>query len=483
MFDLILTFLPESLILLGALVLFFVTLGHERAVLAHRVALVTSVLVLVAAGLSLRSEATLFGGAYRVDLFSQVLKLVFAGGFTALLLTIRLPDIPARTRPEYLLFLTLSVSGLLILVSATELITLVVALELASFPLYFLVAMRREQNGQRMQMESAIKYLMFGIAANGVMLFGLSYLFGLTGSTSLPEMAARFAELGTSPLALAGLALAFAGVYYKLAVFPFHFWTPDVYQGAPNETAALIASLPKVAAVAIMARFISLLPEPHPIMATMLTALALASMFYGNLLALGQRDLKRLLGFSAVAHAGYTLVGFVAQTPAGLAASLYYVVAYATMVLAVFVVIARVSRDGSNLALSDLLHLHRRAPLLAVTLLVGLFGLAGLPPFGGFMGKLSMLTAALAQGHLWLVIFTVLNAAIAIYYYLRIARDALFGNGPAAVVTPTDPILLDARTKALCVTLIVIILALGLLPSALLESLQTGVTALYASVP
>lgn len=481
MFHFILSFLPELVLLLGALALFFVVLGHERTVLAQRVALGTALLALLAAALSLGREAVLFGGAYRVDTFSQVLKLVFTGGLTTLLLTTRLPDIPARTRPEYLLFLSLAVTGLVMLVSAVELITLVVTLELASFPLYFLVAMRREQGGQRMQMESAIKYLMFGIAANGVMFFGLSYLFGLTGSTSLPVMAARFAELGTSPLALAGLALAFAGVYYKLAVFPFHFWTPDVYQGAPNESAALIASLPKIGAVAVMVRFITLLPEPHPAMATMLTALALASMFYGNLLALGQRDLKRLLGFSAIAHAGYTLVGIIAQTEAGLAASLYYVTAYATMVLAVFVVIARVSRDGTNLALSDLTHLHRRAPLLAVTLLVGLFGLAGLPPFGGFMGKLSMLTAALAQGHLWLVIFTVLNAAIAIYYYLRIARDALFGDGPAAAPSPTEAIVLDTRTRVLCVALIVIILALGLLPSALLESLTNGVTTLYAS--
>lgn len=470
----LLAFLPESVLLLGAAILFAVTLSPAGAAAARRVATAAALLAVLAAVAGFGRDAVLFSGAYRVDAFSQALKLVLTGGFAALVVLSRpLPDVREETRPEYWLFLNLSVTGLVLLVSSVDVITLVVALELSSFPLYVLVALRRERAGQRTQMESAIKYLMFGVAANGVMLFGLSYLYGLTGTTSLPLMAERLAPVMHTPLALAGLALAFAGVYYKLAVFPFHFWTPDVYQGAANETAALIASLPKLGAVAVLVRFASLATPDQPAVALMLSGLAIASMLYGNLLALGQRDLKRLLGFSGIAHAGYVLVGFVALDDPGFAAALYYVSGYLAMVLACFVVIARVSRDGENLAISDLAGLHRRSPLLALTLLVALFGLAGLPPFVGFMGKVSLLTAAFARGHVVLVVVTMANAAIAIYYYLRVVREAVFGESAAA-----EPVTLSAGTRTLCVVLTLVIVLLGVLPGPWMDALAEAVTLL-----
>ena len=277
----------------------------------------------------LGQEATLFSGAYRVDQFSQVLKLVFACGFALiLLLSGNLADIREDIKPEYFLFLTLSVAGLAMLVSCVDIITLVIALEVSAFPLYFLVAMRREREGQKSQMESAIKYIMFGVAANGVMFFGMSYLFGLTGTTSLTELLPRLQPVIHSPLAIAGLALTFCGLYYKLAIFPFHFWTPDVYQGASNETAGLVASLPKIGAVAVLVRFVSLATPDNHTVALMLAILAAGSMFYGNLIALMQKDFKRLLGFSGIAHAGYALIGFVALDQFGYTAALYYIIGY-----------------------------------------------------------------------------------------------------------------------------------------------------------
>ncbi len=292
-------------------------------------ALLTSVAAIIACVFCLGQDATLFSGAYRVDQFSQVLKLVFACGFTLiLLLSGNLQDIREDIKPEYFLFLTLSVSGLAMLVSCVDIITLVIALEVSAFPLYFLVAMRREREGQKSQMESAIKYIMFGVAANGVMFFGMSYLFGLTGTTSLPDLLPRLQPVIHSPLAIAGLALTFCGLYYKLAVFPFHFWTPDVYQGASNETAGLVASLPKVGAVAVLVRFVSLATPDNHTVALMLAILATGSMFYGNLIALMQKDFKRLLGFSGIAHAGYALIGFVALDQFGYTAALYYIIGY-----------------------------------------------------------------------------------------------------------------------------------------------------------
>ena len=264
--------------------------------------------------------------------------------------------------------------------------------------------------------------------------------------------------------------MTFCGLYYKLAIFPFHFWTPDVYQGAANETAGLIASLPKVGGVAVLIRFVSLATPDNQTLATLLAILATGSMCYGNLIALIQKDFKRMLGFSGIAHAGYALLGFVALDQAGYSAAIYYIVGYLLMVLACFVVICKVSRDGTNVGIEELAGLHRRAPLLALTLAVGVFALAGIPPFVGFMGKLTLLSAALAKGYLALVIMAVVNAAIAIYYYLGVVREAWFreaGNLP--------PINLTWSTRALCILLITGILALGVAPARFMETISVAV--------
>ncbi|HWW03152.1 MAG TPA: NADH-quinone oxidoreductase subunit N [Candidatus Acidoferrum sp.] len=472
-------FLPELVLLFGALALFVVALGDGLVKQARTVALATSFAAILACVFCLNQQATLFSGAYRVDLFSQVLKLIFSGGFTLiLLLSGSLSDIRDDVKPEYYLFLAISVCGLTMLVSSVDLITLVVALEVSAFPLYLMVPMRRERRGQRTQMESAIKYMMFGVAANGVMFFGMSYLFGLTGTTSLTELLPKLQPVIHSPLAIVGLAMTLCGLYYKLAIFPFHFWTPDVYQGASNETAGLIASLPKIGGVAVLVRIVSLATADNHTVALLLAILAVSSMFYGNLIALMQTDFKRLLGFSGIAHAGYALVGFVALSDLGYSAALYYIVGYFVMVLACFVVICKVSRDGTNVAIEELAGLHRRAPLLALTLAVGVFGLAGIPPFVGFMGKLALLSAALSKGYLALVIIAMLNAAIAAYYYLGVIREAWFRD-------PGDlpPIRLDWPTRALCVVLIGGVLALGVAPARVLDTISTSVARMNVAPP
>jgi NADH-quinone oxidoreductase subunit N len=466
----IMAFAPELVLLCGALGLFVICLGQSRARPARRVALATSLAAVAATVCCFSREATLFSGAYRVDLFSQSLKAVFAVGFMLIvLMNGGLDDIREEVKPEYYLFLAISVSGLMMLVSCIDLITLVIALEVAAFPLYLMVPMRRELEGRRTQMESAVKYIMFGVAANGIMLFGMSCLFGMTGTTSLPVLMVRLRPLMDSPIVIAGLGMMFCGLFYKLAVFPFHFWSPDVYQGAANETAGLVASLPKAGAVAVLARLVSLAQPDNRAVALLLTILAVASMFYGNLIALMQTDFKRLLGFSGIAHAGYAMVGFVAMDSFGYSAALYYIIGYLLMVLACFAVICKVSRDGANVAIGELAGLHRRSPLLAVTLAVGVFGLAGIPPFVGFMGKLCLLSAALEKGYLALVIITMVNAAIAVYYYLAVVREAWFRD-------PGDlpPIRLDWPARVLCVLLIAGILALGIAPGRVLDTISTS---------
>ncbi len=466
----LLALVPELALLLGALMQFILSLGEPPVRQVRRLALVTAVVFLLAALYGLGQSGALFDGAYRVDSFSQFLKVILGLGFVALVLVSGdLPDIRPEVKPEYFFFLTLSVCGLTLLVSSVDLLTLVIALQLSSFPLYLLVPMRREALGRRTQMESAMKYLMLGIAANGIMLFGMSYLFGLTGTTRLPELFARLAPQIDSTAAIVGLAMTFAGIFYKLAVFPFHFWTPDVYQGASNETASLIASLPKVGAVAVLVRLVSLAAPGQESLALLLAVLAIASMFYGNLIALMQDDLKRLLGFSGIAHAGYALIGFVALDQAGFTAAVYYIIAYLFMVLACFVVICQVSSEGDNPGFNDIAGLHQRAPLLAVTLGVGIFALAGIPPFAGFMGKFALLKAVLAKGYLGLVILAVINTAIAAYYYLGVIREVFFrepGDRP--------PIPLRTSVRVLCLLLLTANVGLGVLPGRFIRTISSS---------
>jgi NADH-quinone oxidoreductase subunit N len=471
--SILIAFLPEWLLLLGAMALFILTLAKLPLHISKWVSCATAMAVALASIGTLGSEGVLFDGAYQVDLFSQWLKLVFALGYLAcVLIAGPLKDIRSDIRPEYYFLLSSSILGFVLLASSIDLITLVVALELSSFPLFILIAMRREANGQRSQMESAVKYMMFGIGASGLMLFGMGYLYGLTGTTSLPLLIQNLQPVIHSPLAIAGLAMTMAAFFYKLAVFPFHFWTPDVYQGASNETTAILASIPKVAAVLVLVRFASAADPGVTTMAWILAVLAIGSMLYGNLLALVQTDFKRLLGFSAIAHAGYTLVGLVALNERGMTAALYYTTGYLFMILACFVVITRVSADGANLPIRALAGLHRRSPLLAVTLLVAVFSLAGIPPMVGFLGKFSLLSAALEQGYLWLVLIAVVNTVIAVYYYLGVIRAAFF--------TEPDPgladgkIALDAPIRILCCALIAVIVLLGTVPGAFLELISAS---------
>lgn len=463
-----LIFLPELLLLGASLLLFLLALVPVSGRCARRIALCATLAGSVLTGFTLQQEGTLFYGAFQVDFFSQLVKLLLlAGAFLVLLIARELKGIREEIRPEYYLFLLLSVTGLVVLVSAVELMLLFVALELSSFALYVLVPMRDDASGLRTQMEAGIKYILFGVMATGVMLYGMSYIFGLTSSTHLHVIVPKLHALGPAPAVVAAVAMVMAGLFFKLAVFPFHFWMPDVYQGASNETTAFVASVPKVAGLAVLCRILFIAPQwaGDDGLTTLLIVCAIGSMIYGNLAALVQQDLKRMLGFSGIAHAGYMLLGLVGFGAAGFSIALYYITGYMLMNLACFLVICNVSATGDNLAVSELSGLHRRAPLLALTLLVGMFALAGIPPFVGFMGKFLLLKSAFQQGHTALVVIAAINTALAMYYYLSVVRVS-FCTTDDAVVTP---IVTNWTTRIAGLLLIGLILLLGILPAQFLD--------------
>lgn len=469
-------FAPELVLLAGCLLAFCMTLTEARTQTLRLLVLCVGAAFAATSVLCLFAKGTLFYGAYRVDLFSQLVKCVMSIGFTLMLLFgADTKGISVRMRPEYYFFLLTSLLGLTLLSSCVELITLFIALELSSYSLYLLVPMRTPSDSMRAPMEAAIKYLLFGVTASGIMLFGMSWIFGIAGSTYLDQILPAMRTAGSHAAPLVGLLMLFCGMFFKLAVFPFHFWAPDVYQGASNDTTAFIASIPKIVAVAVLARFCSMAYPGEGHVALLLTGLSIASMCYGNLTALVQTDVKRMLGFSGIAHAGYILMGMATLQGWGIATALYYATGYLFMMLAAFLVLCVVSPDGRNLSIKDLNGLSRRSPLLAFVLGVSMFALAGIPPFVGFMGKFMLLTGAWRAGHTALVIIAAINTAIGIYYYLQVVR-AVYTE---AALHDAEPIVPHAGARMAGICLVGLVLALGIAPESMLQLAREAVQAAW----
>lgn len=462
--------LPELYFLGLALVFFILSLGGSSTDRDQWIALLLSALGVCISVLALNERGDLFYGAYRVDLFSQLFKVVLSGGFFLLVYLGRgLRGLDESLYSEYYMFLGLSTAGLMLLVSSMELLTIFVALEMSSYSLYIVIPFRNR--GERVQLGAAIKYVLFGAAATGIMLFGMSYVFGVAHTTHLTELARKMPELMREPMAIVGVALMLGAFFFKLGLFPFHFWLPDVYEGTSNETAAFVATMPKIAAVALLMRLVSIAGANASQLIQVLVAIAALSMTYGNLAALVQKDIKRILAYSSIAHAGYVLLGVLSLSDLGFAAALFHIAGYVLMSLACFLVVCKVSRNGANVTLDDLRGLHQRSPLLAFTLGVGAFALAGIPPFVGFTGKFFLLSAALREGHLALVIIAAINTALSIYYYLNMVRIAYATDAGDLAVVPVD-----MATKILGFALIAAIILIGVLPYTFVDLARTAVT-------
>ena len=464
-------FLPELSLLGAGLILFIFSLGKPSSGKIKNVASGLAALTLVAALICVNNEGSLFYSAYQVDFFSQIFKVLIAlATLIVLIFSDNKGDLEQETRSEYYLFLFMSVLGLMMLVSSVELLSIFVSLELSSFAVYIMVPMRNNTTASGNQVEAGIKYLLFGVMATGLMLFGMSYMYGLTGSTQLPVIAEKMGQMYNQPAAVIATVLVLAGFFYKLALFPLHFWVPDIYEGASNETTAFIAAVPKLAAVALLIRLVTLVSSEGQVIVNVLMVCALLSMFYGNLSALIQKDVKRLLGFSGISHAGFVLVGLLTFQLIGYATAMYYIMGYVFMNLACFLVICSVAEKGKNVLVEDFTGLHKRSPLLAITLTVGLFALAGIPPFVGFTGKFLLLLGALKQGHLVLVILAAINTGIAIYYYLSIVRVSFCTDSE-----DRGKVASSGLNKTLAVLLVVTIIVMGVMPSQFIAMTSSAI--------
>jgi NADH-quinone oxidoreductase subunit N len=427
---------------------------------------------------------TAYYGVVRTDAFSVFFHVLIAGIVLATLLIV-LDAVTPETEGlgELFALIQFGAVGMMLMSSAVELLLVFIALEISSISTYIMAGYRRKSGKSA---ESALKYFLLGSFATSFFLYGIALIFGATGSTRIDDIAAAVGKAVAggpiSPLLTIGLAMIIIGLGFKVSAAPFHVWTPDVYEGAPSPVVALMSTGPKAAAFAVLLRIAyGALPALHSHWMPILWWLAVLSMTIGNLGALRQRNVKRMLAYSSIAHAGYILVAFTALSPEGIAAASFYAVSYAAMNVGIFAIISHTGGYDDHLTLiDDYRGLAYASPLLAGAMAFFLISLIGIPFTGGFFGKFYVFSAALHSGMIWLTIIGLINSGIAAYYYLRVVA-AIYsepsGASPImAVSRPSFPLLLAVFITA-ATTLI-----LGIVPGNVLSAARAAAQT-YTAAP
>jgi NADH-quinone oxidoreductase subunit N len=471
--------LPEMVITAGALVLLVVDVllpKERRAALAW----VTLVVIGATAASLLPFTSThveVAHGLLAVDRFALFFKIVFliAAAITVLM-SVRYLEVEGGSPGEYYFLILCSTLGMMIMAGGIDLITIFIGLETMAVSFYILAGFIKPSQRSN---EAAVKYFLLGAFSLGILLYGMSLMYGLSGTTNLRVMAPMFADMTTDPRLVLAVILVVAGVGFKIAAVPFHMWAPDVYEGAPTPITAFLSVGSKAASFAMLLRiFLEGLPAVSADWRLLFQALAIITMTVGNVAAVTQSNLKRMLAYSSIAHAGYLLIGVVAGTERGVTAMLVYLMVYSFMQLGAFAVIVLLRReDVIGDELKDLSGLHVRNPFAAFAMLLFMLSLGGIPPTAGFMGKFWLFGAAIDARYYWLAVIGVLNSAISLYYYVRIVvfmylKKETLGSAPV-----TSPTLAVALGVAVVATL-----ALGIYPRLLFEVAGASARTLGAAV-
>lgn len=374
---------------------------------------------------------------------------------------------------EYFALVVFGAVGMCLLTSAVELLVVFIALEISSISTYILAGYRKQSARGP---ESAIKYFLLGSFATAFLLYGIAMIFGATGTTQVYEIALALPHTGNIPLVVASLGLMLVGILFKVSAAPFHVWTPDVYEGAPSPVVALLSTAPKAAAFALLLRVVyEIFPSLRALWSPLLWIVAVLSMTVGNLAALRQQNVKRLLAYSSIAHAGYLLAAFAASGSDGIAAASFYAAAYAAMNVGIFAVVSLVSgyEDGLPL-IQDFRGLWYRSPLMGAVLTFFLISLVGVPFTGGFFGKFYSFSAAVGGGAIWLAILGLLNSGLAAAYYLRLAFvSAQRPDEQRVLAAPSAP-RIGAAVIAAVFFAVAATLVLGIVPGEILRASQSG---------
>lgn len=485
--DLLKLALPETIVLLGALaalvadstmrgltVRFRFLIGGMIAAVGCAAAIAW---MLLAPGIGSAP-----GGMLAVDPLTQLVQIALLV-LTIFTVLISMESDFTEHVGEYLALILLATVGMMFLVGSEDLLMVFISLELTSLSLYILTAFDKRNIRSA---EAALKYFLFGGMSAAFTLFGFSLIYGLSGSTNLREIAASLAGKGLDPLLIVGLVMAVIGFAFKVAAAPFHLWAPDAYQGAPAPSAAFIASGSKVAGFFIFAKVLMLgfagaegsgawrdyAPGWTPVVA----AIAALSMLLGNLASIVQSSVRRLLAYSAIAHAGYMLLGVMPHNGEGLAALIYYAVTYALTTLGAFGVVAAVERGTGDETLAGFAGMSRRAPVISFCMLIFMLSLAGIPPLAGFFGKFYVFAAALKGGApdlglLWLVILAVGMSAVSLYYYLNVVKQLYVADPPVG----SGPLQVTILSQITLVLLAAGVVVLGCAPTLILNLIQDAV--------
>ncbi len=421
----------------------------------------------VAAGMNLITEGESFSGMARHGGYANFFTLIFtiAGVVTVVLSRDYLVRMNWH-RGEFYILVVFAITGMILIASANDLIVLFLGVELMSVCLYVIAGLMRLKDRSN---ESGLKYFLLGAFSTGFLLYGLALVYGASGTTNLTVIRDAFPSLHAQPVFLTGVGLLLVGFSFKVAAVPFHMWAPDVYEGAPTTATGFMSTAAKAAAFAgVVTLFIRTFDYVGAAVNDVIAIIAAASMILGNSVAIAQTNVKRMLAYSSVAHAGYMLSGIAGGTHDGLTGTLYYLAAYAAMNLGAFGIIGMLEgREDRNLLLDDYTGLSKQQPLLAGLMALFMFALAGIPPLAGFFGKYYVFMAAVKSGFTWLAIIGVLTSLVSAYYYLRLVVLMYFREGTADVsVRPGAA----ATITVVAVALIVVIL--GLLPSGIVETAQ-----------
>ncbi len=409
-------------------------------------------------------RVVLFDGMYVAGPLAFVLKLAgFLAVAVALLYSRAYLENRNILKGEYYVLALTALLGIFVLISANSLLTVYLGVELLALSVYAMVAFDRESG---VAAESAMKYFVLGAIASGTLLYGMSIIYGLTGTLSLDGIAAALHAPG-SPGVTLGLAFMVVAVAFKLGAVPFHMWLPDVYEGAPTSVTLFIGTAPKIAYFALALRLLAYgMPGTTIDWTRMLMPLAVLTLVVGNLVAIVQSNLKRMLAYSTISHVGFIVLGFTAGTQSGYTAALYYMLVYVLMALGAFGVIVLASRKGFEAdKLDDYKGLYRRDPLLALAMAMLMFSMAGVPPFVGFWAKLRIIQALWETSHLWLVIIAVAMSVVGAFYYLRVVKLMYFDEAPETLPATVR----SAGVRFALGVNVAAVLVLGVLPAPLLD--------------
>jgi len=465
---------PEIALLVAAFIILLSVYNKNMRNLAPIIATAGLLVSLLIAIEQMGNPKTGFFGMVTCDDFTVVFKILFVISSLLILLIGRRYFVSKNIdRPEFYALLCISTMGMMVMASTTDLVVIFLGLEIMSVPLYVMAGMDRHSLESN---EAGIKYLIMGAFASGFLLMGIAFIFGSSGTTDLRRIAADFQFIGENYQLYfnAGAVLTLVGFAFKVAAVPFHSWVPDVYQGAPTPVTAFFSVGPKAAGFAALLRIFNFGFEGLEFISDIFWMLAVLTMTVGNILALRQGNIKRMLAYSSIAHAGYILIAFAVGGSAAMSAAVFYLFAYGLFNLGSFAIITQLEiRSGCKSELSELSGLSKAHPYLSAALTVFMLALAGFPPTVGFIGKFYLFTAAIDGGFIWLTVIGVLNSFISVYYYLRVVKVSFLEKFEGTFV----PVKYTPAMIAVLLITLAGTLGLGIFPEKLLEISRAAIFA------